>query len=311
VGYLAPARHRLNLTIRGNAHVRRVLFDGTRACGAEVEVDGVIQVVRGREVVLAAGALHSPAILLRSGVGPKEHLADLGIPVVRDLAGVGANLKEHPSVVLIARPKDDVCLAGEPLQQVGLRFTAEGSDEANDMQMYMWSQDADLTPQLRFVSDSRFLFMLCVTLQRPKAAGSVRLRSADPNEQPLIDINLLADERDLERMADGVRKAWELLNCGPIAAITEEILGPPQAVVEDEAMLREFLHSRVNHLVHPVGTCKMGPATDPAAVVDSAGRVYGLEALRVADASIMPNIPRANTNLTAIMIGERIADMMR
>jgi len=310
-GYLAPARHRLNLTIRGNAHVRRILFEGTRACGAEVEVDGVTQVVRGREVVLSAGALHSPAILLRSGVGPKEQIEPLGIPPVRDIPGVGANLKEHPSIVLIARPKEGVCLAGEPLQQVGLRFTAAASDEDNDMQMYMWSQDADLAPQLRFVSDSRFLFMLCVTLQRPKSAGSVRLKSADPAEQPHIDINLLAEEEDTRRMADGVRVAWRLLTSEPIAAITEEILGPPREVVEDDAMLREFLHARVNHLVHPVGTCKMGPASDPMAVVDPAGRVHGLEGLRVADASIMPNIPRANTNLTAIMIGERVAAMMR
>jgi choline dehydrogenase len=311
IGYLGPARHRLNLTIRGNAHVRRILFEGDRACGAEVEVDGVSQVVRGHEIVLSAGALHSPAILLRSGVGPREHLEALGIPVVKDLPGVGANLKEHPSIVLVARPNDEVCVAGEPLQQIGLRFTAQGSDEANDMQMYMWSQDADLTPQMRFVSDSRYLFMLCVTLQRPKAAGSVKLKSADPDEQPLIDINLLAEEPDVARMADGVRKAWEILTAGPIAAITAEILGPPQPVVEDDAMLREFLFSRVNHLVHPVGTCKMGPASDPTAVVDSQGRVHGLDSLRVADASIMPNIPRANTNLTAIMIGERIADMMR
>jgi choline dehydrogenase len=179
------------------------------------------------------------------------------------------------------------------------------------MQMYMWSQDADYTPQLRFIADTQFLFMLCVTLQRPKSAGSVRLASANPEDQPLIDINLLAEEADVERMADGVRRAWAILTAGPIAEVTEEVLGPPQQVVENDEMLRVFLKERVSHLVHPVGTCKMGPASDAMAVVDARGSVHGLEGLRIADASIMPNIPRANTNLTAIMIGERIADFMR
>ena len=311
IGYLAPARNRLNLSIRGNAHVHRILFEGKRASGVEVEVDGLLQTVRGREIVLAAGALHSPAVLLRSGVGPKEQLSSLGIAVVHDLPGVGENLKDHPSVVLVARPKDGVVTSGQPLQQVGLRFTAEGSEEQNDMQMFMWSQDANFTPQLRFVADTQFLFMLCATLQRPKSTGSVRLKSADPNEQPLIDINLLADEADMEKMVDGVRRAWALLNSRPIADLTESLIGPPAELVDDDDALRQFLRERVSHLVHPIGTCKMGPASDPMAVVDAKGRVHGLEGLRVADAAIMPNIPRANTNLSAIMIGERVADFMR
>ena len=311
VGYLAPARHRLTLTIRGRAHVHRVVFEGPRAVGVEVEVGSVVQYVEGREIIIAAGALHSPAVLLRSGVGPRAQLEALGIPVACELSGVGENLREHPSIVLVARPKEGVVSPGEPLQQVGLRFTAAGSDEPNDMQMYMWSQDASFTPQLRFVSDSQYLFMLCVTLQRPKSAGRVCLRSASPEEQPMIDINLLADEEDERRMADGVRRAWELLISPPIAALTEEIISPAAELVADDDALRQFLHDRVSHLVHPVGTCKMGPAADPTAVVDSLGRVHGLKGLRVVDASIMPNIPRANTNLTSIMIGERIAALMR
>ncbi|MGE3074627.1 MAG: GMC family oxidoreductase [Dehalococcoidia bacterium] len=307
IGYLAPARHRLNLTIRGGAHVRRILFEGKRATGVEVEIEGVVQTVRGDEVILSAGALHSPAILLRSGVGPKEQLDALGIPVVHDLPGVGANLKEHPSIVLVARPKDEVVRDGDPLQQMGLRFTATGSGEANDMQMYMWSQDSEFTPQLRMVTDSRYLFMLCVTLQRPKSVGNVQLKSADPHQQPQININLLDDDEDIAKMADGVRRAWALLNAEAIASKTAEIIGPPAAVVEDDAMLRGFLKQSVSHLVHPVGTCKMGPPSEAGAVVDAEGKVYGLEGLRVVDASIMPNIPRANTNLTAIMIGEKIA----
>jgi choline dehydrogenase len=224
---------------------------------------------------------------------------------------VGENLKDHPSVVLVARPKEGVVTSGQPLQQVGLRFTADGSDEQNDMQMYMWSQDAEFTPQLRFVADTRFLFMLCPTLQRPKSTGTVRLKSADSDVQPLIDINLLADESDMEKMVDGVRRAWALLNSSPIADLTESLIGPPAELVSDDDALRQFLRERVSHLVHPIGTCKMGPVSDPMAVVDAKGRVHGLQGLRVADAAIMPNIPRANTNLSAIMIGERVADFMR
>ena len=311
-GYLAPARHRLNLNIRGRAHVHRILFDGRRAIGVDVEVDGVLQTVHAGEVILAAGALHSPAILMRSGVGPAKHLESLAIPIVQDLPGVGSNLKEHPSVVLVALPNEGVVSPGQPLQQMGLRFTASGSDEPNDMQMYMWSQDAEFTPQLRMiVPEAQYLFMLCVTLQRPKSAGSIALRSADPHEQPNIDINLLADEEDVRRMADGVRRAWSLLTCGPIAEKTAAILGPTAELVANDEALEQFLRERVSHLVHPVGTCKMGTPEDELAVVDSQGRVHGLDGLRIADASIMPNIPRANTNLTAIMIGERIADFMR
>jgi choline dehydrogenase len=149
IGYLAPARHRLNLTIRGGCHVHRVLFDGKRATGVELECGGEVQRAMAREVVLSAGALHSPAVLMRSGVGPAGHLCEIGIPVVHDLPGVGGNLREHPSVTLIVLPKDDVIRPGDPLQQIGLRYTATGSTVTNDMQMYMWSWDAERIPQIR------------------------------------------------------------------------------------------------------------------------------------------------------------------
>ncbi len=311
IGYLAPARNRLNLTIRARCHVNRIVFDGPRAVGVEAEVDGLMQTVRGREIVLSGGTLHTPPMLLRSGVGPAGHLPEVGIPVLHDLPGVGENLKDHPSVTLVALPNEGVITPGDPLQQIGLRYTATGSDEANDMQMYMWSYEAGRTPQLKSaIPGIEYLFMLCSTLQRPYSAGSVRLASPDPNAQPIIDINLLADDWDMERMMDGVRRAWALLTSGPIAALTATILRPTAAIVEDDESLREFLRANVSHLVHPVGTCKMGPASDPFAVVDQVGRVHGMEGLRVADASIMPNLVRANTNLTAIMIGERIAEMM-
>ena len=308
IGYLQPARGRLNLTIRAGCHVDRVLFEGDRAVGVEVESGGVTQQVYGKEIVLAAGALHTPPILLRSGIGPRAHLDEMGIDVVRELPGVGKNLKDHPSVTLIALPKDGVIGPGQPLQQIGLRYTASGSAEENDMQMYMWSFDSERSPQMRAAMPGlENLFMLCVTLQRPKSAGEVRLVSRDPNEQAAIEVNLLDDDEDMARMVDGVRVAWRLLQSGPIAALTQSVIRPDESLVNDDERVREFLRANVTHLVHPVGTCKMGPDDDPMAVVDQRGHVHGLQGLRVADASIMPNIVRANTNLTAIMIGERIA----
>jgi len=312
IGYLNPARHRLNLTIRADCLVNRVLFEGTRAVGVEVEHDGRAQRVLGKEVILAAGALHSPPILMRSGVGPRENLESVGVEVVHDLAGVGANLKEHASVTLIGTPKEGVITPGDPLQQIGLRYTSTGSDEENDMQMYMWSYEADRLPQVRVAMPGHdFLFIVCVSLQRPRSVGWIRLTSADPEEQPEIEINLLDDEWDVERMVDGVRRAWEIFRSDPVSELADEVLRPDAATVVDDDAVREFLHQNVSHLVHPVGTCKMGPADDAGAVVDEEGRVHGLEGLRVADASIMPNIVRGNTNLTSIMIGERIAEMMK
>ena len=311
IGYLAPARNRLNLTIRARCHIDRVVFEDGRAVGVEAVVDGLRQTVRGREIVLCGGALHTPPMLLRSGVGPAGHLREMDIPLVHDLPGVGENLKDHPSVTLIALPQEGVITPGDPLQQMGLRYTATGSDQQNDMQLYMWSYEANRIPQLKSaIPGVEYLFMLCSTLQRPYSAGRVRLASTDPEVQPVIDLNLLDDERDMERMMDGVRRAWALLTSEPIAALTAAIMRPAAEIVEDEGALREFLRANVTHLVHPVGTCKMGPASDPMAVVGQDGRVHGLAGLRVADASIMPNLIRANTNLTAIMIGERIAEMM-
>ncbi len=312
IGYLAPARHRLNLTIRSGCHANRVLFEGTTAVGVEVESGGEVQQVFGEEIILSAGALHSPPILLRSGVGPREQLEALRIPVVHDLPGVGENLKEHPSVTLLGIPKEGVATPGDPLQQMGLRFRATDSAETNDMQMYMWSMETGRIPQIAVAMPGiESLFLLCVTLQRPLSAGSIRLAGRDPAVQPVIDINLLAEEQDMEKMVDGVKRAWAILQSDPIVALTGQVLRPDASVVADDEAIREYLRANVSHLVHPVGTCKMGPADDPGAVVDQQGRVHGLTGLRVVDASIMPNIPRGNTNVPTIMIGERVAEFMR
>jgi len=309
--YLQPARRRPNLTIRGHHHVQRLCFVGRRAVGVAVEHAGRLQHIAGREIVLAAGALHSPALLLRSGVGPPDQLQALGIPVVHALPGVGERLQDHPAVLLAAEPYAGVAQAGEPLQQIGLRYTATDSAATNDMQIYLWSQPAAESPLRRAYPGVVTLCMLCPTLQQPESTGRLRLVSADPAVQPKIALNLLATAADMARMVDGVRRAWALLNSPPLATLIRRVLRPDAATVADETRLRTYLRRHVRHMSHASGACRMGGANDPLAVVDQYGRVRGLSGLCVADASIMPAIPRANPHLTCVMIGERMAAWLR
>jgi choline dehydrogenase len=148
-------------------------------------------------------------------------------------------------------------------------------------------------------------------LQRPRSRGRLRLRSANPDVPPIIDLNYLVDPEDLRRMTDGVRIAWRLMHEGPFAAMLKEFVNLTTEVVNSNSALETFVRENCTTIFHPVGTAKMGPDNDPTAVVDQYCRVRGVEGLRVVDASIMPNIVRANTNLTCIMIGERVADWMR
>jgi choline dehydrogenase len=270
-----------------------------------------VQTVRGREIVLSAGAVHSPAVLLRSGIGPRGQLEQLGIAVVHDLPGVGEHLIEHPMASIVGVPKPGVAQAGDPLQQIGLRFTAPGSDEPNDMQAYMWHYDATTSPRIaEMAGPEGSVFIMAVTLQRPKSRGRIELASADPETPPRIDANLLDHPDDRARLAASYRMAWELVQSPALAEVVGHVFVPEPGIMEDDEALAAHLHGTVTHLVHPVGTCRMGPEDDTGAVVAQHGHVHGIEGLRVADASIMPSMPRANTNLTAIMIGERVAEFM-
>lgn len=312
VAYLLPARARENLSIRAGCLARRLVVDGGRAVGVEVEQGGLPEVVRGRRVTLAAGTIGSPAILLRSGVGPRTELAALGIEPLVDVPGVGANLIDHPlaSVALVPRP--GVCARTQPVVQIGARLTAPGSSEANDLQMFMVSH-ADLTeiPSAMALVGAPTVFAVAVSLQRPRSRGRVSLVGPDPHAAPRIELNYLDDGEDMRRMVDGLRLAWRVAehaairdSADRIAILTEEMMGVDEVV-------QGYLRMAVSTLYHPVGTARMGPADDAGAVVDQYGRVRGLDGVRVLDASIMPNIPRANTNLTCIMLAERAAGWLR
>jgi choline dehydrogenase len=312
IGYLLPARNRLNLTIRPHCLVNKVLIEDGRAVGLEVECGGEMQRVYGKRITLSAGAVASPAILLRSGIGPKADLLALGIEPVLDLPGVGANLIDHPAAGVSLLPKEGVCDMANPVVQMGVRYTAPDSAEFNDMQLYMISQ-VDLTqfPEAMAVVGAPMVFGVNAVLQRPRSRGRLSLTSADPHVQPAIDLNYVSDPEDMRRMVEGIRLCWQVAQAPSIAQhATGVALLNEQFMSMDEA-IKGYINMTVTTLFHPVGTAKMGPDSDETAVVDQQCRVRGIDNLRVVDASVMTNIPRANTNLTCIMIGEKVSDWMR
>ena len=311
LGYLDTGRHRLNLTIRPNCLVHRLVFDGKRAVGVEVESGGEKFTVEGDEITLSAGAIGSPHILLLSGVGPAEQLRNVGIPMVHELPGVGKNLRDHPMIYATFRTKKGHELDRfAPRMQMALRWTAEGSDLRNDMQLLMSSYAAERLTRGGPLGDPLGIRLLAI-LNLAMSAGELTLTTADPAVQPFLDYRYLEDEFDRRRLREAIRLCVKLGQFEGFSDIIEERLDPTDAELATDEALDEFLMREVSTAQHISCTCKMGPASDPMAVVDQYGRVHGLEGLRVADASIMPNCVRANTNVTTMVIGERISDFIR
>ena len=309
ITYLDACRHRLNLTVRPNALARRIVFDGgsassPRAVGVEVESGGETFVVEGAETILSAGAIHSPHLLLLSGVGPAEELRPLGISPVRDLPGVGRSMKNHPSVSIVFRSHPDHHLAPDaPRNQVGLRFTAAGSSQRNDIQVQPTTSypESAAPPNIRFGC----------RIEYPYSEGLLTLASADAAEQPHLDFRFLTDPRDTERYRDAIRRTVKIFQHPAFDGLLAERLSPTDADLSGDDALDAWLQQNAGIAGHQSVTCKMGPASDPAAVVDQYCRVHGLEGLRVVDASVMPDIVRANTNATVIMMAERAADFIK
>jgi choline dehydrogenase len=304
LSYINPNRHRLNLTIRGNVHVRRILFQGQRASGVEVESGEEVFTVDADEIVLSAGAIASPQLLMLSGVGPEDHLRSLGIPVVRALPGVGQNLRDHPLVpVRMAAKPDFPQDPNGPRIQTVLRYTSGGSDSRNDMQIFPSSFSTPLGGD-PFANEG--VRMTCM-LELAVGSGEVRLTSTDPNMQPSIDCRYLEEEWDRRRLREGIRIALKLAEHEAFNDIVDGLVSPTEEDLVSDETLDSWMLENVWIGQHLSGTCKMGAGSDPMAVVDQHCRVHGIEGLRVADASVMPDVIRANTNCTTIMIGERVA----
>ena len=310
VGYLSQARHRLNLTIRPNCMAHRLLFDGKRVMGVEVESGGDKFVVEADQIVLSSGTIANPHLLMLSGVGPAEHLRSLGIPVVHDLQGVGRNFSDHPLIFVTARVNDGVELDGlAPRLQVGLRYTATGSSRPNDMMIWMQSFASERINRGGDRMESLGI-RIVGSIYLAASKGQITLTSRDPHEQPFLDYHLLEDPEDRRRMREIVRLAVDLFKHPELDAMVEERIEPLDSDLDSDDALDEWLLREVTTGQHLTSTCKMGPASDPLAVVDQRLRVYGIEGLRVADASVMPDTVRANTNVTTMMIGERLADFI-
>ena len=318
LGYLDPSRHRLNLTIRPNCAAQRLLFQGNRAVAALIESGGETFTVEGDQFILSAGAVGSPQLLMLSGVGPASHLEELGIPVTLDSPGVGRNLKDHPKLYATWRIRADY--SGGDSQGAGgatLRFTAPGSEYRNDLWIGF---SAFVTPRIRALGipgDAELgaarlnLAEMMIALLRPESCGELKLTSTDPSVQPSLDYNYLSESSDRQRLRQGVRQALELARHGEMQEVLGDRLEPSdQDLVSEEALDAWMMREAVT-FSHISGTCRMGPSLDPTAVVDQHGRVHGLEGLRVVDASIMPDLVSAPINPAVLMMGERIADLIR
>ena len=308
LAYLDPARHRLNLTIKANVMTRRILFEGRRAVAVEAESGGERFTVEGGQIVLSAGSIGSPQLLLLSGVGPEEQLRSLGISVVQDLPGVGKNLRDHPSACVLFHTTGDRPDVQAPVIQVGLRYTVEGSGIRNDMQVSPMLMTSEHRPAQVEIDDDQNYIGVSASLQLAIGSGELRLTSNDPNVQPYLDYNYFNEPLDLERMRKAIRLCVRLGDHPAFKDIIIDRVTPTDTELASDDALDAWLMRNAGTSHHIAGTCKMGPDTDPMAVVDQNGRVRGLEGLRVADASIMPDVIRANTNATSIMIGERVAD---
>ncbi len=310
LAHLATARHRLNLTVRGDVSVRRVLFEGNTAAGVEAESGGEIFQVLGGEIVVSCSGIASPQLLMLSGIGPAAHLRELGIPVVHDLPGVGQNLRDHPLVYVDSALQGDYVepVFGGSRIQTMLRFTTNGSPLRNDMQLYVNNVASGPSPLGSGPgTDQPMLRMTCI-LQQAESAGELRLVSADPYDKPQIDYRYMRSEWDRQRLREAVRLCREILAQPAFAATVGPAVSPTESELGDDAELDDWLLRNVFTTFHTSGSCKMGPATDDMAVVDQYCRVHGVNNLRVVDISICPDVVRANTNATAVMIGERAAE---
>jgi choline dehydrogenase len=314
--YLRPALARPNLTVENHARVTRVLFEGHRAVGVEYLRQGETREARAaREVVLSAGSIGSAQILLLSGVGPAAPLRELGLPVVRDLPGVGQNLQDHPRVAVTWASRTPLGLSDAERERAAAEYeeshTGPLSSNGIGAGAFVRLSPGDPAPGVQMMLTTNApagTFSIHAALMHPASRGSVRLQSADPSAPPAIQVNYLADEADLEGLVHGLETVRRIGEAPALAEYRGDEIGPGPGGWETEA-LRAYIRENVGTFFHPVGTCRMG--SDEGAVVDPELRVKGLEGLRVIDASVMPDLLSGATHAATVMIAEKGADLLR
>lgn len=366
LAYLSPVRDRSNLEVIGGCRVLRVVFEGTRAVGVEVAESGgwaaayrrgaalgasagvggsgaSTRVIDADEVVLCAGGIGTPHLLLVSGVGPAEQLRAHGVPVVHDSPGVGRAFTDHPDLAVGWRAQRKLMDPRTPETfTTALNFVSPGGDAAGDLEimvsvksmnhLLMGSSSAlaggarsalrhplATRRALRGVSLARVRdqavhgrdLVLLVGLQREESRGSITLVSADPTANPRIDYRYLSTARDRERMRFGIRTAVALLRTRAFTPLFERLTELDEATLDDDTALDAWMLAHLGTAIHLCGSAPMGPAHDAFAVVDGFGRVHGVEGLRVADTSILPDAPSRGPAATAVLVGELVARFMR
>ena len=333
--FLTPIRNRTNLDIRTHAHATGLVFNGKRCTGVSYTKGGrggkSLRVFSAREVILACGVINSPQLLQVSGIGDPNHLSALGIEILQALPGVGKNMRDHFTPRYTARVKNSDTLnervhglgliaetmkwalnkpsiLGIPATVCYLFTKSDPSVEVNDLQITF--MPASYKEGVQSTLETLPGMTVAAWQQRPESLGTVNIRSSDPFEKPAIDANYLGEESDQRVLLAGLKLARRLLRTEPMAPYFDGELYPGDTVVTDDELL-DTARERGTTCFHMMGTCRMGPDVDPTAVVDQKLRVYGLEGLRVIDASIMPTMPSANTNAASLMIGEKGAAMIR
>ncbi|MFT4215466.1 MAG: GMC family oxidoreductase N-terminal domain-containing protein [Microbacterium sp.] len=339
ITYVNPARHRKNLTVRGDSFVRRVLFEGTRAVAVEVETSGKVQRIEAGEIVLSAGAIKSPHILLLSGIGPIADLRAAGIPVVKNAPRVGKGFSDHPDIAFAWMSKKNTGKQSAGFQNLLNWKAAEHGYDGGDLELLFSIE----TTQMQVMGPSMLPVMLrsirhplkmlssfkgmdiartmkqgkampamffATAIQHEESRGEIRITSSNPRKNPQIDYNYLQDERDLVRMREVMRTSAAILKTKAMepwfdryAEITDEILA-------DDAKLDEWMLDHLGTAIHMCGSAQAGREED-GAVVDQYGRVYGVEGLRVADTSILPDAPLRGPAASAHLVGELVAHFIR
>ncbi|TWD13591.1 choline dehydrogenase [Streptomyces sp. T12] len=307
--YIRPVLHRPNLTVTTDALVHRLRLSNGRCTGVEYSTGdsgGLVVAESSSEVVLTAGTLGSAQLLMLSGVGPQNHLRDLGIDVALDLPGVGANLQDHPIGYVIYRSARQVPAGANNHGEAHGLLRTDAASDGPDLQMFF--VDIPIPIPSAEVPELGQGYAIGVSPMRPHSRGTVRLASAEPGASLRVDPNYFGDDRDLATMVHGLRLARELGQTPALDTWRSAEAQPTSALSSDDE-LRAYARKTVTSYMHLVGTCRMGE--DAMAVVDSELRLHGITGLRVADASIFPSIPSANTNATVCAIAERAADMIK
>jgi choline dehydrogenase-like flavoprotein len=320
MAYLNPVRHRLNLTVKGQVYVKRVLFKNVTACGLEAESGGEPFFVEGDKIILSCGAIRSPQLLMLSGIGPKDLLEEFEIPLIHASPGVGKNLMNHLSAQITFKVKDSVPMELDPDgADFEFHYTSDGSIEKNDMVL---KTSTVIDPRAERVQGVRTKFItegvppervarLSCQLGLPAGSGYVKLVSSNPNDQPEFNYCYLQHPDDARRVREGIRKGIDLLDSEAYKSVIDYRISPTDEVVNDDEILDLWVRETAGTARHVSGTCKMGPNSDPMAVVDQYGKVKGMSGLWVIDASIVPKIPRSGGIYpTVMMMAEKISEYL-